>query len=104
MQRSTILVAAIAAAFALLFAGVYALSVLHSMGVQLGRVSARLDTLQQMNEKLGQTNRLLMSTNASLRTMVGTSTIANGKLGSMQADLAVMSHKLSGSFLFRGVK
>jgi hypothetical protein len=104
MQRSTILIAAIAAALALLFAGVYALSVLHSMDVDLGRVSARLDTLAQVNDKLGQTNRLLQTTNASLRTMIGASTIANKRLGVMQSDIAVMSHKLSGSFLFRGVK
>jgi len=104
MQRSTILIAAIAAACALVFAAVYALSVLHSMDVELGRVSARLDSLTQVNDKLGQTNRLLQTTNASLLTMIEASTTANKKLGAMQADLSVMSHKISGSFLFRGVK
>jgi uncharacterized protein YoxC len=104
MKRSTIVIAAIAAACALLFAAIYALRVLHSMDVELGRVSARLDSLTQVNDKLGQTNHLLQTTNASLLTMIGASTTANKKLGAMQADLSVMSHKISGSFLFRGVK
>jgi hypothetical protein len=40
----------------------------------------------------------------ALSKMSVASNSANEKPGHMQTDLAVMSHKLAGSFLFRGVK
>jgi hypothetical protein len=57
-----------------------------------------------MDQKLSVTNKLLLQTNTSLAKMLVESVNANDKLGHMQTDLAVMSHKLAGSFLFRGVK
>ena len=104
MQRSAVLIAAIAGAIVVILAGIDMLRELHSMDAGLHNLSARLDALEQMNEKLSETNRLLQTTNANLRTMVSASSAADKKLGAMRADLAVMSHKISGSFLFRGVK
>ena len=74
------------------------------MSANLDRMSARMDALSSMNSKLTVTNALLKQTNASLSRMTAESTSANQKLGRMQTDLAIMSHKLAGSFLFRGVK
>ena len=104
MQRAAILLAALVAGITLLLAGVYTLVELRAMDKQLQSVSARLVALEQMNDKLSETNRLLQTTNVSLRSMIAASTSANKKLGAMRADLATMSHKISGSFLFRGVK
>ena len=67
-------------------------------------VSLAVDALDQMDRKLAETNRLLVETNGDLRTMRAASLAANKQLGAMSADLATMSHKISGSFLFRGVK
>ena len=103
MQRAAILLAALVAGITLLLAGVYTLVELRAMDKQLQSVSARLVALEQMNDKLSETNRLLQTTNVSLRSMIAASTSANKKLA-MRADLATMSHKISGSFLFRGVK
>jgi hypothetical protein len=36
--------------------------------------------------------------------MVGESKAADARLAVMQGDISVMSHKIAGSFLFRGVK
>ncbi len=121
----------IAGAVALIIAGLIALHViaqLDAMSLNLAHVSSRLETLQTMNQKLDrldamslalrQMNNKLSVTNASL-------TLANQKLSSMAADsktagtsldlmrrtlsgmgndISVMSHKISGSFLFRSVK
>jgi len=107
MQRSSTIIAAIVAALLVILAivaGADAMHELHSMDTGLRSLSTRLDALEQMNQKLSETNRLLQTTNANLRTMVGASSAADKKLGEMRADLSVMSHKISGSFLFRGVK
>jgi len=85
-------------------AGVFVSAQLRSMSSNLDRMSARMDTLTSMDNKLSETNTLLKQTNASLSKMLVESVSANGKLGHMQTDLAIMSHKLAGSFLFRGVK
>ena len=77
---------------------------LHEMDAQLGHVAVGLRSLDRMDRKLSETNRLLLTTNASLVTMIRASDAANAQLRSMRSDLAVMSHKISGSFLFRGVK
>src|SRR5450755_2142293 len=77
---------------------------LHSMSADLDRMSTRVEALSSMDRKLSVTNQLLLQTNASLAKMSVQSVEANRKLGSMQSDLAVMSHKIAGSFLFRGVK
>ena len=67
---------------------------------ELHRVDARLS---QMNGKLSQTNRLLGQTNANLTIMVAESKTATSRLDQMDGDIAIMSRKISGSFLFRGV-
>jgi|ERR1700730_1445193 len=104
MQQSAVRLVAVVAAAILLVAGGFTLAELRSMDARLGSVASRLDALEQMNRKLSVTNQLLLSTNARLETMIAASASANRKLGAMQIDLATMSHKLSGSFLFRGVK
>jgi len=88
----------------LLIAGIFVTLQLHSMSANLDQMSARMVALAQMDEKLSVTNKLLAQTNASLAKMLIESVNANTKLGRMQSDLATMSHKISGSFLFRGVK
>jgi hypothetical protein len=85
---------------AVLFVGMQ----LHSMSSDLSRMSVRVETLASMDRKLSTTNELLMQTNASLTKMLAQSVEANQSLGRMKSDLSVMSHKLAGSFLFRGVK
>jgi hypothetical protein len=77
---------------------------LRSMSSELGRMSVRVETLGSMDRKLSVTNELLLKTNASLRKMLAQSIEANQNLGRMKSDLSIMSHKLAGSFLFRGVK
>ena len=74
------------------------------MSSDLSRMSVRVETLASMDRKLSTTNELLMQTNASLTKMLAQSVEANQSLGRMKSDLSVMSHKLAGSFLFRGVK
>lgn len=87
-----------------LIAGTFVALQLHSMSANLDHMSARMEALTQMDEKLSVTNKLLTQTNSSLSKMLTASVTANEKLGHMRADLATMSHKISGSFLFRGVK
>jgi uncharacterized protein YoxC len=87
-----------------LIAGIFVATQLHSMSTNLDRMSARMGALTSMDEKLSVTNKLLTQTNDSLSKMLVESVSANDKLGHMRADLATMSHKISGSFLFRGVK
>ena len=70
MQRAAILLAALVAGITLLLAGVYTLVELRAMDKQLQSVSARLVALEQMNDKLSETNRLLQTTNVSLRSMI----------------------------------
>ena len=81
------------------------------VATNIERVSKQMQTLDRvdrqlatMNGKLSKTNELLLRTNASLDTMVGESKAADAKLARMEADISVMSHKISDSFLFRGVK
>ncbi len=85
-------------------AGIFVSAQLRSMSANLDRMAVRVNALESMDRKLGVTNELLLTTNASLTKMSVESVSANDKLGHMQTDLAVMSHKLAGSFLFRGVK
>ena len=81
------------------------------VATNIERVSKEMQTLDRvdrqlsaMNGKLSKTNDLLVRTNTSLDTMVAESKAADAKLTRMEADISVMSHKISGSFLFRGVK
>jgi TolA-binding protein len=81
------------------------------VATNIERVSKEMQTLERvdrqlsaMNGKLSKTNDLLLRTNASLDTMVGESKAADARLAVMQGDISVMSHKIAGSFLFRGVK
>jgi hypothetical protein len=95
----------IASAAALLVVVVFFVGMqLRSMSSDLSRMSVRVETLASMDRKLSTTNELLMQTNASLTKMLAQSVEANQNLGRMKSDLSVMSHKLAGSFLFRGVK
>jgi hypothetical protein len=77
---------------------------LHSMSSDLSRMSVRVEALSSMDRKLSVTNVLLLQTNTSLTKMLAQSIDANQNLVHMKFDLSVMSHKLAGSFLFRGVK
>jgi uncharacterized protein YoxC len=104
MNKTTIKYLAGLVCALVLIAGIFVASQLHSMSANLDRMSARMDSLTRMDEKLTITNKLLTQTNASLSKMLAESVSANDKLGHMRADLATMSHKISGSFLFRGVK
>jgi len=81
------------------------------VATNIERVSKQMQTLQSvnrqlsaMNGKLSKTNELLLRTNASLGTMVAESKAADAKLTRMEGDISVMSHKIAGSLLFRGVK
>ena len=81
------------------------------VATNIARVSKQMETLQRvngqlsaMNGKLSKTNALLLRTNASLDTMVAQAQSADGRLARMEGDISVMSHKIAGSFLFRGVK
>jgi len=81
------------------------------VATNIERVSKQMQTLQSvdrqlsaMNGKLSRTNVLLLRTNTSLDTMVAESKSADAKLARMEGDISVMSHKIAGSFLFRGVK
>lgn len=87
-----------------IFAGIFVSAQLRSMSANLDRMAVRVNALESMDRKLAVTNELLVKTNASLTKMSGASESANGKLGAMRTDLAIMSHKISGSFLFRSVK
>ncbi len=104
---------------------VYALGALRSMATTLTDVSAQMSHLESMDAKLTQTNRSLELTNLHLarmdrqaalagvqlasmeRTMSGLTGLTAGmsaELHAMGSDIHVMSHKISGSFLFRSVK
>jgi len=81
------------------------------VATNIERVSKQMQTLQSvdrqlsaMNGKLSRTNELLLRTNTSLDTMVAESKAADRKVARMEGDISVMSHKIAGSFLFRGVK
>jgi len=81
------------------------------VATNIERVSKQMQTLQSvdrqlsaMNGKLSRTNELLLRMNTSLDTMVAESKAADAKLARMEGDISVMSHKIAGSFLFRGVK
>lgn len=119
MQTKTLAAVLIALACAVLLgvavAGIVAFHELASVSGDLERVSADMDAvagnikqvskeMSAMNGKLSKTNGLLLRTNASLGTMIAQARTSDAKLARMQDDLSVMSHKISGSFLFRGVK
>ena len=118
---------AIACAFvaALAIAAVVTFRELSAVSSNLDRMSANMDVvatnikqvsqemsaihrvdrqLSAMNGKLSETNALLLKTNNSLNTMVAQARMSDAKLEKMKGDISVMSHKISGSFLFRGVK
>jgi hypothetical protein len=103
LNPSVRLIAALLAACVLAGAGYMAWQ-LHSMAANLDRMSTRMDALERMDSKLSVTNGLLHQTNSGLAMLASDSSSANRKLGNMQTDLSTMSHKISGSFLFRGVK
>ena len=104
MSNSTIrYLVGLACAIALI-GGIFVAVQLHSMSANLDSMSARMNTLTSMDRRLSETNRLLIQTTTSLSKMLLASVTANQKLGRMQTDLGTMSHKISGSFLFRGVK
>lgn len=129
MQTQTALSVLVAVACAVVItavvAGIVTFRELASVSANLDRMSANMDVvaanikdvskemgalqrvdrqLSAMNGKLSQTNGLLLKTNASLDTMVGQARSSDAKLARMEDDISVMSHKISGSFLFRGVK
>jgi septal ring factor EnvC (AmiA/AmiB activator) len=119
MARLAWIIPVVIACIALLVAAaVSVMAELRSMDASLARVSTRVDALERMDAKLSETNRLLATTNTSLRAMLRASGTANARLAStnaqlastnaqlasMKSDIAVMSHKISGSFLFRGVR
>jgi hypothetical protein len=97
------------------------LGALDAMNRKLGQLNTMSHNLDSMRRRLDltigqlrQTNGLLVSTNVkldvangSMKDMVGTMLVMNRHLQSvdaMRADIHEMAHKLSGSFLFRGVK
>jgi hypothetical protein len=68
----------------------------------LDRVGRR--PLRRRRRACGNAAPFLLQTNASVTKMLAQSIEANQNLGRMKSDLSIMSHKLAGSFLFRGVK
>jgi methyl-accepting chemotaxis protein len=97
------------------------LAVLEAMNGKLGQLNTMSNNLDSMRQRLDltigqlrQANDLLVTTNGkldvangSMKTMVGTMRGMSRQLQSvadMRADIHDMDHKLSGSFLFRGVK
>ncbi len=121
------------AAFAILAiaATLRALHDLETMDVEVQRMDGRLGSLDEMDKKLGRLDEMagnlrsmraqLREANAllvradekldgatgSIRSMVTTMRQADRHLAAvdgMRADIHEMSHKLAGSFLFRGVK
>ncbi len=77
---------------------------LKHMSVQLELLQRVDSRLAEMNAKLSRTNSLLINTNGSLDRMLAASRSADAKLARMEGDISIMSHKIGGSFLFRGVK
>ena len=98
---SALIAIACAIVLAAAVAGVVAFRELATVTANLEQVDRQLSV---MNGKLSVTNALLLKTNASLGTMVAQARSSDAKLARMESDLSVMSHKISGSFLFRGVK
>jgi uncharacterized protein YoxC len=84
---------------------------LDSVSTNLKHMSVQLELLQRVdsrlaetNARLSRTNSLLGDTNGSLGRMLAASHAADAKLARMESDIKIMSHKIAGSFLFRGVK
>jgi methyl-accepting chemotaxis protein len=84
---------------------------LNTMSSNLSSMQARLDLtvgqLKQANALLITTNGKLDVANNEIKDMVGTTRAMSRQLqsvGAMRADMDELTHKLSGSFLFRGVK
>jgi hypothetical protein len=87
------------------------LQTLQGMNRKLDTLSEMSVTLRKMNGKLLATNQALTVANAQLSSMRRDSGKAgvsldrmNNVLNAMRADIHVMSHKITGSFLFRSVK
>lgn len=102
-------------------AALYALIQLQIMVGDIERLDARLQTLSVMSRQFDETNRslrltnnLLAETNAKLEATNNKLNSTNASLrqtrsdikalSSIRGDIHEMAHKLSGSFLFRGVK
>lgn len=77
---------------------------LKHMSVELSLLQRVDSRLSETNTKLSTTNSLLGSTNRKLDGMLVESRAAESKLARMEGEIALMSHKIAGSFLFRGVK
>jgi methyl-accepting chemotaxis protein len=84
---------------------------LNTMSSNLASMQARLDLtvgqLKHANDLLVTTNGKLDVANNEIKDMVGTTRAMSHQLqsiGAMRADMDELTHKLSGSFLFRGVK
>ena len=84
---------------------------LKAMNQKLDMLNGMSVTLRQMNGKLSITNHSLDAANRQLSAMAAESHTAGSSLqgmqrtlSGMQNDIRVMSHKISGSFLFRSVK
>jgi chromosome segregation ATPase len=97
------------------------LQTLDAMNLKLGQLNTMSSNLSSMQKRLDltvgqleQANALLVTTNGKLdvanneiKDMVGTTRAMSYQLqsvGAMRADMDELTHKLSGSFLFRGVK
>jgi predicted PurR-regulated permease PerM len=121
-------IAGIIIVVALALVGVRVVAQLDSMAANLARVNDSLGTLKtmnrkldmlngvsvtlhQMNDKLSVTNTYLALATQRLSSMANDSKTAGSSLvgmrstlAHMQADIHTMSHKISGSFLFRSIK
>jgi hypothetical protein len=87
------------------------LDTLNAMNRKLDKLDGMGETLTHMNSQLEVANRSLTIANSRLEAMSGDSHYASdslkqmtGSLAQMEADLHLMSRKISGSFLFRSVK
>lgn len=87
------------------------LGTLKTMNRKLDMLSGVSATLHQMNEKLSVTNTYLATATQRLSSMASDSKSAGSSLvgmrralAQMQGDIHSMSHKISGSFLFRSIK
>lgn len=107
--------------FVVIAAAIYILVQLQIMIGDLKRVDSRLQTLSVMSRQFEDTNRSLTLTNALLAETNAKIDATNKKLNAtndslrgthadlkalagIRGDIHEMAHKLSGSFLFRGVK
>lgn len=108
-----------AAVFALAFLGlmIYGVALERGISADLNRLDGRLATLQQVERQLAplksasaslhEANALLKSTNGKLDATEKAMLQMKADLRSvtsMRKDLHTMTHKVSHSFLFRGVK